>query len=83
VRRLVLWGLRHGIVRDPDLEHRLVMASIRNDLAALGFPVDDLSDEQLEAGVQEFARITAAAGVTADQAMAALTAVTKAIAAAP
>ncbi len=45
-----------------------ILQRIRLHLATLGFPVDDLSDEEVESGLNKATALTAKCGVSADQA---------------
>lgn len=47
---------------------RRAMRRIRAEFAFWGYPVDDLTDEQLEEGAERFARSVAAVGLTAEEA---------------
>ncbi len=48
------------------------LASIRESMAFFGHPLENVSDEELEAAVVEFGRVVALAGVTAQEATTAL-----------
>ena len=49
------------------------IASIRESFAWFGYPLDDLTDEEIEAGVAEIGRQLATVGVTAREAAESMT----------
>jgi hypothetical protein len=51
---------------------RVATATIRESMSALGFPVDDLSDDEIEQGAVAFAEVAASCGITAQEAVDAL-----------
>lgn len=51
------------------IEKQQAIASIRSHLAFFGLPVDSLTDEEIERGVIDVARVVQHAGVTTDQAI--------------
>ena len=59
--------------REPDAATSL--KRIRVHLAALGYPVDDYTDEEMEAAILRFSEVAAAAGITMQQAVDGLSAV--------
>lgn len=68
---LRLWAERlylRARYRDP---RDRAIAALRLDLAALGYPVDHLTDEEIEEGVRRLGEIVAETGVTAAEAIAA------------
>ena len=54
---------------DDLARHGLAMSEIRFHLAAFGFPMDDVSDAQIEAAVVRFARLAAASGCSWNEAI--------------
>ena len=56
-----------------------IVQSLREHMAALGHDVSDLTDEEIEAGVMEFARIASGTGLSVCEAIQALAAFTAAI----
>ncbi len=54
--------------------------AVREHLAALGYPLDDLTDEEVVEGVDRLGRAVASTGVSAQEAAESLNRVMKAIA---
>lgn len=51
-----------------EQQRAVSIAYIRESFAMFGMPLDDLTDEQIEEGVQAFADVSRAAGVTTAEA---------------
>lgn len=51
-----------------DAQHRRSLGNIRTDLAALGFPMDDLTDEEFEAGMLRVGQAVRDCGVSIEDA---------------
>lgn len=47
-----------------DRQRRRAIRRIRREMGLLGYPLDDLTDEQIESGVREFGRIAVKVGVS-------------------
>jgi hypothetical protein len=59
-------------------ERRLAIATIRSNLAAMGIPVDDFTDEQIEEGVKRFGDLASMAAISSEEAMQGLSAIARA-----
>jgi len=47
-----------------DIEKKQCLARIRQQFAALGYPVDNLTDEEIEQGITSFGRALSSFGLT-------------------
>jgi len=55
----------------------LAVATIRSNLAAMGIPVDDFTDEQIEEAVKRFGDLASMAAISSEEAMQGLSAVAR------
>lgn len=52
---------------DDEIEERLALASIRENMRFFGYPVDGMTDAELKESVARFQRFAQSAGVTSDE----------------